>query len=70
MIVLKKEEQFMQKFRHLKTGNTYEMIRDDVINCTNANDHQTMVPYKPPDYPDLIFVREKEEFFQKFEAID
>ena len=41
-----------KKFLHLKTGDTYEMLRDDVINCTNAND--------------LIFVREKEEFYQKF----
>ena len=58
-----------KKFKHLKTGNTYEMVRDDVINCTNANDDQIMVLYKRPDYPDLIFVREKEEFYQKFEEI-
>lgn len=45
------------------------MVRDDVINCTNANDHQTMVLYRRPDYPELIFVREKEEFYQKFEEI-
>ena len=54
----------MRKFRHLKTGNPYIMVRDDVINCTNANDHQTMVLYRRPDYPELIFVREKEEFYQ------
>ena len=57
------------KFKHLKTGNTYEMIRDDVKNCTNANDGQTMVLYKRDGFPDLIFVREKEEFYQKFEEI-
>ena len=55
-----------KKFLHLKTGDTYEMLRDDVINCTNANDHQTMVLYKRDGYPDLIFIREKEEFYQKF----
>ncbi len=55
-----------KKFLHIKTGDTYEMLRDDVINCTNANDHQTMVLYKRDGYPDLIFVREKEEFYQKF----
>ena len=59
----------MREFRHLKTGNPYIMVRDDVINCTNANDHQTMVLYRRPDYPELIFVREKEEFYQKFEEI-
>ncbi len=53
-------------FTHLKTGNTYEMVRDDVINCTNANDNQVMVLYKRPDLPDMIFVREKDEFYEKF----
>lgn len=60
----------MKKYRHLKTGNTYEMIRDDVINCTNANDHQIMVLYKRPDFPDLIFVREKAEFYEKFKPLE
>ena len=57
------------KFKHLKTGDLYEMIRDDVINCTNANDHQIMVLYKRDGYPDLIFVREKEEFYRKVQKI-
>ncbi len=57
------------KYKHLKTGNIYYLLRDDVINCTNANDHQTMVLYKRDGYPDLIFVREKEEFFEKFEKV-
>lgn len=56
-------------FKHLKTGNTYEMVRDDVINCTNANDDQVMVLYKRADLPNMIFVREKTEFYQKFEEI-
>ena len=59
-----------KKFKHLKTGDTYFMLRDDVINCTNANDHQTMVLYRREGYPELIFVREKEEFFQKFKAVE
>ena len=45
------------------------MIRDDVINCTNANDDQIMVMYRRDDLPDKIFVRERTEFFQKFEEI-
>lgn len=60
----------MQKYEHLKTGNIYELVRDDVINCTNANSEQIMVLYKNPQHPDLIFVREKEEFFQKFKKLD
>ena len=58
-----------KKFKHLKTGDTYEMIRDDVKNCTNSNDKQIMVLYKRDGYPDLIFVREKDEFYQKFQEI-
>lgn len=58
-----------KQFKHLKTGNTYEMVRDDVINCTNANNDQVMVLYKRADLPNMIFVREKEEFYQKFEEI-
>lgn len=58
-----------KKFKHLKTGNIYEMLRDDVINCTNANDEQIMVLYKNDNYPDKIFVREKSEFYLKFEEI-
>lgn len=60
----------MAKFEHLKTGNTYEVLREDVINCTNTNNDQIMVLYKRPEYPDLIFVREKDEFNQKFKKID
>ena len=57
------------KFKHLKTGDTYYLIRDDVKNCTNANDNQIMVLYKRDGYPDLLFVREKSEFYKKFEKI-
>lgn len=60
----------MKKFKHLKTGDIYELVRDDIINCTNANDHQIMVLYKRDGYPELIFVREKGEFFDKFQAIE
>ena len=59
-----------KKFKHLKTGNIYEVIRDDIINCTNANDKQIMVLYKSDKYPDLLFVREINEFKIKFEEID
>lgn len=58
-----------RKFKHLKTGNIYYLVRDDVINCTNANSEQKMVLYRKSGESNLIFVREKEEFFQKFEEM-
>jgi hypothetical protein len=60
---------FSKKYKHLKTGNIYEVIRDDVINCTNANDDQIMVLYTSEKAKGKIFVREKTEFLQKFELI-
>jgi hypothetical protein len=59
-----------KKFKHLKTGNIYEMIRDDVINCTNINADQIMVLYKTDRCPDKIFVREKTEFYEKFKPLE
>lgn len=58
-----------KKYRNIKNGNFYEVIRDDVINCTNANDDQIMVMYKSLDHPELLFVREKSEFYIKFKEV-
>lgn len=55
-----------KKFRNLKNSKIYDVIREDVINCTNANDGEVMILYKNADYPDKIFVREKNEFYIKF----
>ncbi len=60
---------YSKKFRHLKTGNIYEMLRNDVINATNANAEQVMVLYKSDLYPDKLFVREKNEFYEKFKQL-
>ncbi|MFI3301419.1 MAG: hypothetical protein R3Y28_08395 [Candidatus Gastranaerophilales bacterium] len=60
----------MKKFKHLKTGDFYELLREDVKNCTNSADTQIMVLYKKNSEPDLIFVREKNEFYEKFQQID
>ncbi len=60
---------YSKKFRHLKTGNIYEMVRDDVINATNANSEQIMVLYKSDLHKDKLFVREKNEFYEKFKPI-
>jgi len=58
-----------KKFKNIKNGNIYEVIREDVINCTNANDGEIMVLYRSDNYPDKIFVREKNEFYVKFVKI-
>ena len=58
-----------KKFRNIKNGNIYEVIREDVINCTNANDNQIMVLYKSEEHSEMLFVREKSEFYIKFEEV-
>lgn len=58
-----------KKFRNKKNGNIYEVIREDVINCTNANDDQIMVLYKSEEHQGMLFVREKSEFYIKFEEV-
>ena len=60
---------YSKKYKNIKNQNIYEVIREDVINCTNANDGEVMVLYKSEKSPDLVFVREKSEFLQKFELI-
>lgn len=66
-------------YRHKKTGNLYKAWIFDAINCTNAQDGQVMVIYKralrtvrsdgePPTSP--CFVREANEFYEKFERVD
>ncbi|TGL61950.1 hypothetical protein EHQ58_04920 [Leptospira ognonensis] len=49
--------------KHLKTGNLYEIL-GEAKNCTNGpTDGQTMMIYKNET---LVFVREKNEFYEKF----
>lgn len=49
---------------HKKTGNKYQVISDEAIDCTNERDGTLAVIY----YRDgLFFVREKAEFLEKFE---
>ena len=39
---------------------------EEVINCTNEQDGQVMILYTKDN---LLFVREKEEFYKKFERV-
>lgn len=59
-----------KKYRNKKNGNIYEVIREDVMNCTNVNDGQVMVLYTCEKCPEKIFVREINEFNVKFEKIN
>lgn len=56
-------------YRHKKTGRIYEVLSTSAINATNANDGQSMVIYigdKKDGSGKAVFVRELEEFHQKF----
>lgn len=48
---------------HNKTGNIYQVFDTEVIDCTNARDGQLMILYYREG---KFFVREKQEFEQKF----
>lgn len=50
---------------HLKTGTVYKIHTMDVINATNDRDGQVMVLYS--NSSGKMFVREMEEFKEKFE---
>lgn len=49
---------------HKKTGNEYQVIANEAIDCTNERDGTPVVIY----YRDgKFFVRDKTEFIEKFE---
>ena len=52
-------------YTHNKTGNVYEVLKDNVINATNGNqDGQKMILYK--NIKGEWFIREYNEFHLKF----
>lgn len=53
-------------FLHKKSGNTYMLVFDNIINATNENEGQTMVLYTNGE---KLFVREIKEFYEKFEEV-
>lgn len=53
------------QFRNKKNSLIYKYM-GECINCTNQQDGQLMVLYTKDD---LLFVREKQEFFDKFEPV-
>ena len=58
-------------YKNKKKGTLYK-IRGTAINCTNAQDGQEMFLYEPLEQTGghLTFVREKNEFYEKFELIE
>lgn len=60
----------MNLYRHKKSGRTYEVISESIINATNDQDGQEMVLYtgeRRDGSGKGIFVRELSEFYDKFE---
>ena len=56
-------------YRNKKKGTLYKLI-GTAINCTNAQDGQIMLIYEPVEGEHLVFVRERNEFYEKFELVD
>lgn len=52
-------------YTHNKTGNTYYLIMDNVIECTNGREEKKYVVYMSAS-TGMKFCREAEEFYQKF----
>ena len=50
---------------HKKTGNIYNVIRDDVIDCTNSRDGTRVVLYTNGVQ---VFARDYFEFLDKFDV--
>lgn len=62
------ETDFCGPWRNRKNGRLYIVIRDRVANWTNEQDPQEMVLYvTTPE--GRVGVRERTEFFEKFERI-
>lgn len=59
-------------YKHKKSGRYYEVVSKNIINATNINDGQVMIMYigeKKDGSGKGVFVREVNEFLEKFEFI-
>ena len=58
-------------FRNKKTGVMYDVCDDlGIINATNDQDGQKMILYADAKTGEHVYVREKKEFFEKFEKME
>lgn len=60
--------------KNKKNKKMYRILQEDIVNKTNSNDGQIMIMYAPVDeikkkVLNKYFVREKNEFYDKFELI-
>jgi hypothetical protein len=57
-------------FKHIKTGNIYKMLHE-CLECTNGRENKEYIAYVEADDVDHVdvFVRERDEFFKKFEEV-
>lgn len=63
------ESHLLKRYKHLKSGRTYWVISENIINATNEQDGQKMVEYigkKKDSDEEGRFVREADEFYEKF----
>lgn len=58
----------MAAYKHIKTGNVYEVLFDDAIECTNGREDMQYVVYR--NARGKVFVREYDEFMNKFVLCD
>ena len=69
-----KENNRLSIWRHKKTGNIYVVIYDEAIECTNGRENIDYTVYTSindvKDMSGKIFVRQTNEFYQKFEKIE
>ena len=56
-------------YENLKTGKLYIHLAAG-IDCTNSRDGIPVVIYCPDDNEHIIFVREENEFYQKFKIVE
>lgn len=56
------------RFTHKKTGNIYILLNDELIECTNGREEKTYCLYV--NLEGMVFVRERDEFYQKFEKCE
>ena len=52
---------------HKKTGNTYFLLNDELIECTNGREDKKYCLYV--NLEGMVFIREHDEFYQKFTVL-
>ena len=60
-------------YKNIKTGKIYDVVSEDTINATNAQDGQRMVAYigdkMDGSGKKAVYVREYDEFHEKFTVV-